>query len=167
MVGTIGRALGQKHRLQVRRMGEFLDYLASQVRQAFSLLYVMEAVTFLLVLFGIADTLAAGVMERSRQFGTMRAVGLSRARLCQMVLIEGASLGLLGTTLALAIGLVLSVFWVHVQFPALLGWNLELQLPIPFILAGGLLSVLLAVVGALGPSLRAARLAVPAALREE
>jgi putative ABC transport system permease protein len=148
-------------------MGEFLEYLAGQVRQAFSLLYVMEAVTFLLVLFGIADTLAAGVLERTRQFGMMRAVGLSRARLCQLVLIEGASLGLLGTILAFAIGLALSIFWVYIQFPALLGWNLTLELPGVFIFAGGLLSVLLALAGALGPALRAARLPVPAALREE
>ena len=52
MVAAIAKSLGTRHRVQVRSMGEFLDYLAGQVRLAFSGLYIMEAITFLLVLLG-------------------------------------------------------------------------------------------------------------------
>jgi putative ABC transport system permease protein len=167
MVREIARRLGMQHRVQVRRMEEFLDYLGGQVRLAFSGLYIMEAITFLLVLLGIADTVAAGVLERTRQFGMMRAVGLTRARLCQLVLIEGGSLGVLGTLLALVIGAALSVFWIDVQLPALLGWNPAFELPAAFVATGAAVSMLLALAAAFGPALRAARLPVPAALQEE
>jgi len=167
MIAAIARRLGTHHRVQVQSMAAYLDYLAGQVRLAFSGLYIMEAITFLLVLLGIADTVAAGVLERTRQFGMMRAVGLTRARLCQLVLIEGASLGLLGTLLAVVVGLALSLFWIDVQLPALLGWNPAFELPGTFIATGAALSLLLALVAAFGPALRAARLPVPAALQEE
>jgi putative ABC transport system permease protein len=167
MMAAIARRLGTHHRVQVQSMAAYLDYLAGQVRLAFSGLYIMEAITFLLVLLGIADTVAAGVLERTRQFGMMRAVGLTRARLCQLVLIEGASLGLLGTLLAVVVGLALSLFWIDVQLPALLGWNPAFELPGTFIATGAALSLLLALVAAFGPALRAARLPVPAALQEE
>jgi ABC-type antimicrobial peptide transport system permease subunit len=96
----------------------------------------------------------------------MRAVGLTRARLCQLVLIEGVSLGLLGTLLAVVVGMALSLFWIDVQLPALLGRNPAFELPGTFIAAGAALSLVLALV-AFGPALRAARLPVPAALQEE
>jgi len=164
---SLAAQLGSRYRLQVRSMAEFLAYLAGQVRQAFSLLYVMEGITFLLVMFGITDAVASGVLERTRQFGMMRAIGLTRLRVMELVLVEGATLGLLGAALALGIGLLLSGFWVLVQFPALLGWNLDLVVPGAFVVAGAVLSIVLALVGALAPAFRAGWLPAMAALREE
>jgi putative ABC transport system permease protein len=164
---AIARALGQSDRLLIRTRAEFVNYLADQARQAFSLLYIMEAVVFLLVLIGIGDTLATSVFERMREIGMMRAVGLRRGDVIRMVVLEAAAICVLGLALAGVAGGALGMFWVDVQFPLLVGWSLDLHLPRAFAVAAAMLTLALCLVGALLPSIRAARVAVPVALRSE
>jgi putative ABC transport system permease protein len=159
--------LGRKYRLRVLTSAEMIDHFASQVREAFSLQYVLVVVTLFLVLVGVGDTLAAAVAARRRQFGMMRAVGLHRVRLFSIVMLEGVSIGLLGLLLAIALGAALSTFWVQVQFPALLGWTLEQHFPLPFVIGGAVITMMVCVIGALIPSVRAASLSPVAALRGE
>jgi putative ABC transport system permease protein len=164
---AIERELGRKYRLRVQSSPAIIDFFAGEVRRAFSALYLMEGIIFLLVLIGIGDTLAAGVVERTREFGMMRAVGAHRSRLFGIVMLEGAVIAILGLLLAACTGIALGVFWVEVQFPAVLGWKLELHFPTLFAAAMGIATVLLCIAGSVLPSRRAARLSVPAALRYE
>jgi putative ABC transport system permease protein len=164
---AISRALGQSDRLLIRTRAEFVSYLADQARQAFSLLYIMEAVVFLLVLIGIGDTLATSVFERMREIGMMRAVGLRRGDVIRMIVLEAAAICVLGLALAVVAGGALGMFWVDVQFPLLVGWSLDLHLPRSFAVAAAILTLALCLLGALLPSIRAARIAVPVALRSE
>ena len=164
---VIASSLGPKYRLRVLDNAAMIDHFASQVRRAFSLQYVMEIVTLILVLLGIGDTLAASVAAHTREIGMMRAVGLHRSSVFRIVVLEGAAVALLGLSLAALLGMALSVFWVKVQFPALLGWGIDLHVPLLPIVATMVITVALCLAGALGPSLRAAYLSVPAALRSE
>jgi len=82
-------------------------------------------------------------------------------------MMEGAAIGVFGLVLALALGLSLGTFWVRVQFPALLGWTLEHYLPTAFIAYTCLATLLLCMIGALMPSLRAAFVAPVGILRGE
>jgi putative ABC transport system permease protein len=161
------RRVGQQHRLQAIPVADFVDFLGGQVRQAFSVLYVMEAVVFLLVSIGIADTLSGQVLERRRELGLMRAVGTRRRHLFGIVLAEGLALGVLGLGLALAAGLGLGLFWAQVQFPALLGWNPDLHVPYGFAAVAAGLTLGLCALAALLPSAAAARLRVTEVLRYE
>jgi putative ABC transport system permease protein len=163
----IRRELGARYRLRVLTSAHMVDHFAGQVREAFSLQYLLEAVTFILVLVGVGDTLAAAVIARRRQLGMMRAVGLQKARLFRLVMFEGIAIGVFGLVLALVLGLSLGAFWVHVQFPALLGWTLEHYVPTWFLLFTCMVTVVLCMIGALMPSLRAARLSPVTVLRGE
>lgn len=69
--------------------------------------------------------------------------------------------------LALVVGLALGAFWVEVQFPAILGWRLDLHLPYAFALGAAALTLGLCLAGLVLPSWRAARVPVAAALRNE
>lgn len=164
---AIERGLGRTYRLRVQSSPALIDYFAGEVRRAFSALYLMEGIILLLVLIGIGDTLAAGVVERTREFGMMRAVGAHRSRLFNIVMLEGAVIAILGLFLAAFTGIALGVFWVEVQFPAVLGWKLQLHFPTLFAAGMALTTLLLCVAGSVIPSRRAARLSVPAALRYE
>jgi putative ABC transport system permease protein len=127
----------------------------------------MEAVIFLIVLVAMGDTLSSSVAERTRIFGMMRAVGLSRSDLFTIVLLEGAAIGVLGLLLALGVGTTLGTFWVTVQFPAVLGWALHLHFPYRFVAGASAVTIVLCIVAAVLPSIRAGRLAVVAALRTD
>jgi putative ABC transport system permease protein len=164
---AIARQFGATDRLLIRSRLEFVQYLADQAREAFSLLYIMEAVVFLLVLIGIGDTLASSVLERMRELGMMRAVGLRRSSVIRMIVLEAVGICALGLLLALVGGSALGILWVEVQFPLLVGWGLELHVPTTFVVSGAALTVVLCLAGALLPALRAAYIAVPVALRSE
>src|SRR5262249_26956003 len=101
------------------------------------------------------------------ELGMMRAVGLRRSQLFKIVLLEGGTIGLLGLALAAGAGLALSLFWVQIQFPALLGWALDLHVPYWFAGTAAVVTMLLCVVGSFLPALHAANLRVPAALRSD
>lgn len=158
---------GSSHHLLVRSRDDLVAYFGDQAHQAFSLLYLMEGMIFLLVAVAIGDTLAAGVAERSRKFAALRALGLDRRGLFSLVMLEGATIGLLGLALALVAGVALGIFWVTIQFPAILGWKLDVHVPYLFAFGAAVLTLLLCLTGSLIPSFRAARLVVARALRNE
>ena len=104
---------------------EFVEYCAAQVRRAFAGVRALAALVLLVMLIGTADALAAGVAERTREIGAMRAVGLRRRHIVRMVLVEGMVLATLGLVLALAAGFALGTLWVKATFPYLVGWVLD------------------------------------------
>jgi len=82
-------------------------------------------IVLFVVLVGISDTLAAGVMERTREIGAIRVVGVARKQIRHMVLIEGLVLGILGLTLALMGGLALGTLWVEERSHlSSVGWSM-------------------------------------------
>jgi putative ABC transport system permease protein len=164
---AISQQLGSKYRLTIRSTAELIDYFAGEVRQAFSLQYLLEAVTLLLIVIALGDALASGVVERTRELGMMRAVGLHRTQLFGVVMLEGAAIGVLGLAMATVVGLSLGVFWVEMQFPALVGWDLDLYFPFRFALGAIALTLFLGGAGSFLPALRAARLPIVEALRHE
>ncbi|MBK8727447.1 MAG: FtsX-like permease family protein, partial [Holophagaceae bacterium] len=79
----------------------------------------MGLVLFLVVLLATANTLLMSVMERLREFGTLRAVGLQPGQLLALLQWEGAILGALGSALGIVLTLLLraGVNALHVQLP--------------------------------------------------
>ena len=165
--GAIAKALGADYRVNVRPGPALLEYVANEVRKAFNALYLLQAITFLLLLVAIGDTLATGVIERTRQLGMMRAIGLHRSHLFAIVMLEGVAVGTLGLVLAALLGLGLGILWVRVQFPAMLGWDVDFHWPAVFAAAAVVGSLLLCAVGSILPSVHAARLSLPKTLRNE
>jgi ABC-type antimicrobial peptide transport system permease subunit len=119
------------------------------------------------VLVGMADTLAAGVIERTREIGAIRVVGVRRRYVRRMVLMEGLVMGSVGLALAGASGLALGTLWVDATFPALLGWVLAPHVPYQQAGVVTVLTVAVCVVAALAPARRAASLEPAVALRYE
>ena len=158
-----GRALG----LRVLTGSETLAYLVSQVRRAFAPLQVARAVVLLVVLLGMADTLVAGVSERTRELGIARAVGARPRHLQRMVLAEGLLLATLGLVLASGVGLTLGVLWIRTTFPYLVGWVLEPHVAYGSLFALTMMTAAVTVGAGIAPARRAARLEPAVALRCE
>ena len=90
--------LARAYDLQVLSSGELIGHYASEVARGFAPLYVLVTMVLVVTLLGVADTLVAGVLERKRQLGTMRALGVRRRSLARMLLIEAALLGAIGSS---------------------------------------------------------------------
>ena len=149
-----GRELG----LRVLTGRETLAYLVGEVRRAFAPLGVARAVVLLVVLLGMADALAAGVVERTRELGIVRALGATPGHLTRLVLAEGLVLAALGLVLACGVGLALGVLWIRMTFPCLLGWVLEVYLPYQQVGIIALLTIGVCLMAALVPAQRVAAL---------
>jgi putative ABC transport system permease protein len=164
---AIAQRLGKKYDLKILSLQEFATSMAAQVEQAFSGIYALAVLILLVVLFGAADTLGAGVLERRRELAQLRATGVRARQVRTMVLIEAALLGVLGLVLAMVIGFTLGVFWVRATFPYMLGWVLDLHIPYAHLALIAFLSVTTCIVAAWLPAARAARLEPATGLRDE
>jgi putative ABC transport system permease protein len=143
---------------------EFKGSLANQIDKILNLVYVLLAMALLIALFGIANTLALSVFERTREFGLLRAVGMSRAQVRSTVRWESVLIALLGTTLGTAIGLGFS--WTLVRAMASQGFN-TFTVPVQQIGAIVIFAAVAAVLAAALPARRAARLDVLEAISNE
>ena len=163
----VARELGMTRRLAVHRSAEVVEFFAGQARRAFGLLGVSQAIALVLILIGTGDNLVAAVLERTRELGMLRAVGLYRSQLFGMIVLESGAIAILGIGLALLTGLSLGHFWIRVQLPAVLGWKHDPYFPWKFAAVAATLTLVACLVGAIVPAVRAARLRVVDALRNE
>src|SRR5262245_10457464 len=153
---AIARDVGAAYDLRILTAGELIGYYAEQVDRAFAPLGVLAATVLVVTLLGVAETLLAAVLGRTRELGVARAVGVRRASLVSMVFVEALCLGALGVGLAVVSGLGLASVWVKQTLPSLLGWIVELHLPYREIPVLAVLTMALAGAAALLPAHSAA-----------
>lgn len=157
-----GASLG----LKVLTQRELYDYHRDSVRRAFRLTRALEILPLVVAGLGLAEALLAVAVDRRRELALLRAAGATRAQLARTVVGESTGLGVLGLAGGVAIGAVLAVLWVRVNFVHQLGWEIDFHFATWAIPAAALASLFVSVPASLFPALRAARLAVLEALRE-
>lgn len=132
---------------------------------SFGALYVLFILLALPSLIAVLNTLAIGVIERTHEIGTLRAVGATREQVRNMVLAEAVLLAAIGTALGLLAGLYLSYLMVSaLKFG---GFTVAYQFPLYSVLSAIAIGLLFGVVAALIPARQAARLEIVQALRYE
>jgi len=143
------------------------DLKAEQARQVDQLMGLMTALLLLAViigLVGIANTLSLSILERTRELGLLRAVGMTRRQARSMIRWEAAVIALIGAVLGVAIGLVFG--WAVVTALQDSGITVfavpGVQLAVTVVIAG-----LAGVVAAMPPARRAAKLDVLKAVGAE
>jgi putative ABC transport system permease protein len=136
---------------------QFKSQVANQINKILNLVYVLLAMALVIAFFGIANTLALSVYERTRELGLLRAVGMSRRQVRATVRWESVLFALLGTALGISVGLAFS--WALVRAMHDKGITV-LSVPIVQLVLIGVLAALAGVVAAALPARRAARLDV-------
>ena len=114
-------------------------------------------------LFGIANTLVLSVLERTRELGMLRAVGMSRRQVRRMIRQESVITALIGATIGTAVGLLLA----GMVTAALSGQGLVFAVPVGTVVAFFVVAVVAGMVAAIGPARRASRLQPLLALAHE
>src|SRR5204862_1625352 len=85
------------------------DNQAKQINQLLGLIYVMLALSVLVSLFGIVNTLALSIHERTRELGMLRAIGMSRRQVRRLVRYESVITALIGAVLGAVLGVIFAV----------------------------------------------------------
>jgi len=135
--------------------------------RTFAVTYALEAAAVLIGLFGLSSSFGALVLARSREFGMLRHLGMTRGQIGAMLAAEGALVSALGLALGLALGWVISLVLIHVVNRQSFHWSMELHPPwgLLALLAAALL--LLATLTALASGRRALGVDVVRAVRED
>ena len=135
--------------------------------RTFLLTYVLEAIAVVIAMLGIVNTLVTSVLERRREFATLRAIGGSEEQVQQLVLWEAAYLGFVGIVLGLAGGVALSLLLIKVINRQSFGWTIQMIVPVGSLIQAVGLAVVATLVAGYFPARWASRQSVVEGLREE
>jgi putative ABC transport system permease protein len=148
-------------KLQTR--DEFKSNTEKPINQLLNLLFALLALSVIVSLVGIVNTLVLTVFERTREIGMLRAVGMTRRQVRMMIRYEAIVTSLMGAALGLAVGTFLALLITH----ALKSQGIVFAFPwmqmFYFVIAAIIVGILAAVL----PARRAARLNVLEALQYE
>ncbi len=146
---------------KVQTRQEFKHNQASFLGNILNILYVLLALSVIVSLFGIVNTLVLTIFERTRELGMLRAVGMTRWQVRTMIALESVVTALIGAVIGIGLGIILSVLLiVRVDF-------LVLSWPVISLIVFAVVAMIAGVVAAIFPAQRAARLNVLQALQYE
>ncbi|WP_019832909.1 ABC transporter permease [Sphingomonas sp. PR090111-T3T-6A] len=135
--------------------------------RSFAITYVLEAVAILVGLAGVAATMSAQTIARTKEFGMLRHLGLTKKQIVLMLGTEGALLGLIGGFAGVALGALLGQVLIRVINPQSFHWTMATRWPIGTI--AGVMAALI-VAAALTAMIAGRRATAPdavAAVRED
>ncbi|GGK83101.1 FtsX-like permease family protein [Streptomyces flaveus] len=150
--------------VQVRDQADYKQLVRDQIAVLLYLVYALLGLAIVIAVLGVVNTLALSVVERTREIGLLRAIGLARRQLRRMIRLESVVIAVFGAVLGLALGLV---WGVCVQQVLALQGMTALAIPWVTIVAVVVGSAIVGIVAALLPALRASRMNVLAAIAHE
>jgi putative ABC transport system permease protein len=127
------------------------------------LLYVLLALSVIVSLFGIVNTLVLSVFERTREIGMLRAVGMTRRQVRRMIRHESVVTSLIGAVLGIVVGFFLAILVTH----ALSDEGIVFAVPYLSIVIFVIAAVIVGLLAAIWPARRAGKLNVLEALQYE
>jgi putative ABC transport system permease protein len=141
----------------------FVHEQQKQINQLLLFFYVLLALTVVISLFGIVNTLVLAIHERTRELGMLRAIGTSRRQVRQIVRYEAVITAQIGAVLGVVLG---AIFAVLVTIP-LKSEGFVISIPVIWLIVLLLLAAIAGVLAAILPARRAAKLDVLQALAYE
>ncbi len=160
----IERVIEDLPTVTLKDQAEFAAEQRGPVDQLLTLIYGLLGLAVVIAVLGIVNTLALSVIERTREVGLLRAVGLSRRQLRRMVRLESVAIAVLGASLGVVLGVVFGL--VLLQAASDDGLSV-IQVPYVQLLGFLVASLVIGVLAAVWPARRAAKLDVLQAITTE
>jgi len=150
--------------VQVQTRSQFQQSQVSSVNQLLGLVYALLALAVIIALIGIVNTLMLSVLERTREIGLLRAVGMRRRQVRSMIRSEAVILAIFGAVIGIVVGTLMGIALVS----ALRKQGVtDTVVPVSNLVIFLVLAALLGLLAASWPARRAARLDVLAAIATE
>jgi putative ABC transport system permease protein len=146
---------------KVQTRQQFIDNQIAGLNAILNVLYVLLALSVIVSLFGIVNTLVLTVFERTREIGMLRAIGMTRRQVRRMIRHESVITALIGGVLGIALGIVLGALLIaRIKF-------IVFSLPVASLITFAIATIVVGILAAIFPARRAARLNVLQALQYE
>jgi putative ABC transport system permease protein len=141
----------------------WIDQQDQDFNSFLNLLYILLALSVIVSIFGMVNTLILSVFERTRELGMLRAVGMTRRQARRMIRHESIITALIGA----ALGLPLGIFLALLMTKALSQFNIEIAIPAKQLVIFAIVAIVVGILAAILPARRAAKLNVLRALQYE
>ncbi|MGI8481507.1 MAG: ABC transporter permease, partial [Chthoniobacterales bacterium] len=167
--------LSADFRANFSRAGQFVIFSNSSLRQrvfeifdqTFAVTYVLRTIAIVVAVLGIFLGLTSLILERSREFAVVRAIGGSAAQVRRLLLWESGMVGFLAGGVGTAAGICLSTVLTGVINRAFFGWTIHLAFPWWPIVVLPVWIIVVAIAAAYFPAARAGRMQLAETLRSE
>ncbi len=160
---AVQKSLAEYPTQKVETKAEYLDSVNKMVNQILTMFYGLLAMSVIISIFGIVNTLVLSVHERTREIGMLRAIGATRRQLSQMVRYESVITAVIGGALGTLVGIAMG----YVIVTQLGGDGLVFSLPWLQLGVFLVLAVVVGVVAAVLPARRAANTRILEAIQYE
>ena len=151
----IDTIFGNRYNLTIESNTSLRKRATGLLDQAFSMFDVLSILAVFISAFGLVNTLTMNVMERMREIGMLRAIGMDRSQVIKMILAEAGLMGIIGGVLGLGFGILLSRIFLHAMI-AIGGYRINFLLPISSVIIGLILALIVSQAAAIQPARRAA-----------
>ncbi|MEU9375577.1 FtsX-like permease family protein [Streptomyces sp. NPDC048255] len=158
-------ALGKNPAISVATQQDMRNEMGGLINTMLNIMYGLLGMALVISVLGVVNTLAMSVFERTQEIGMLRAIGLDRSRVKNMIRLEAVVISLFGAVLGVAIGVFLA--WAVGSTLAKSMPNYELVLPYDRIGIFLLLAAVVGVLAAMWPARSAARLNMLTAIKTE
>lgn len=162
----IDRLYGRRYQLAVESNQSVKGRALALMNQAFSMFDVLGIIAVLVAALGVVNTLTMSVIERTREIGMLRSIGMTRAQIVKMILAEAGLLGIMGGVMGLIFGVLLTKIFLA-SMTAMSGYALELVITTRSIVTALIVALLVSQLAAALPAARAARTPVLEAIHYE
>ena len=157
---------GRSRNVQVETTEEFRDRVRELTNRAFGLLDVLANIGVIVAALGVINTMMMNVLERRREIGALRSIGMTRAQVIRMILAEACAMGAAGAIFGIAFGVLLARVMVD-GMQQMSGYRLTFEMPIGAVVNGIVIALLVSQVAALYPAWRASRVNIVLAIKHE
>lgn len=167
----VARSKVKSYGIEARSWKELSDFFEKTVQLYEAQFGVLRIIIFLMVLLSVANSINMTIFERTREFGTLMALGDNPRQVTLLILTESALLGLLGAVLGMILGCIgawgISAVGISMPPPpnSNLGYTAQIRLDIVSVLVSCLIGFAATVIAAIFPARRAGRIDVVEALR--
>ncbi len=164
---TILERMGQKRRIFALPAGEFKEEVRKMLNRSFVVTNAVNIITLLIAALGIIVTLLASVLERTREIGVLRSIGMLRTQVAAIVIIESALIGAAAGLLGAAVGLLIGRLELEAFFQLNMGASISFHVHYAATALAILLAIILSALAGLYPAHRAAKTNIVEALAYE
>ena len=149
---TLDQALRPFPNAKAQDREQFISNQIAGLSSILNILYVLLALSIVVSVFGIVNTLVLTVFERTREIGMLRAIGMTRRQVRRMIRHESVITSLIGAAIGIVLGIVLAALLIaRVDF-------IEFSFPTGQVIVFAIASILVGILAAIFPARRAARL---------
>lgn len=164
---ALQKEFGPRHGAFVVTNGEIRGEVMRIFDQTFMITYALLGVAIVVAVLGIINTMAALILERSRELALLRVGGLSSRELRAMIVLESTLLGIASTAAGLVMGYALSWILIYVINKQSFGWTIDFHTPTALIIASLATTLLASTLAGLAPARLASRIDIATAIKSE